>query len=80
MHAFEFETRLHDGILQIPRSYHHWEGKRVKVIVLEEESRLATSESAIGVFQLLASLSDDFMAEGRQQPPMQEREPPSTTP
>lgn len=38
MQAFEFTTELHDGVLSVPNNYKNWEGRRVKVIVLEEPS------------------------------------------
>ncbi len=35
MHAIEFETRLYDGVIELPPSCNHWrDGQPVKVIVL----------------------------------------------
>lgn len=39
MQAIEFETHLEDGVIHLPVSYQHWqEGKKVKVILLVNES------------------------------------------
>ncbi|ASF46279.1 hypothetical protein [Methylovulum psychrotolerans] len=44
MQAIEFETHLHNGLIQLPMAYQNWqEGKSVKVIVLVDE---ATEENA----------------------------------
>jgi len=43
--------------------------RRGDEIVLKEPS-----SSAVGIFHALASMSDDFFAEGREDPPPQERE------
>jgi hypothetical protein len=38
MHAIEFETQAHNGILQIPEQYLAWKNKTVKVILLDTET------------------------------------------
>jgi len=41
MHAIEFETQAHNGIVEIPQQYLDWRNKTVKVILLaidEEQS------------------------------------------
>ncbi|MCP4696889.1 MAG: hypothetical protein GY862_08585 [Gammaproteobacteria bacterium] len=75
MQAFEFETLLHNGTLTVPPIYRHWEGRHVKVIVLEETLQSdARTDNASVIFKILSELSDDFMADGRQQLPIQNRE------
>ncbi|NOQ35295.1 MAG: hypothetical protein GQ569_05295 [Methylococcaceae bacterium] len=38
MQAIEFEAHLKNGMIQLPNLYNHWhEGKKVKVIVLDNE-------------------------------------------
>ena len=44
--------------------------RRGDEVVLRKKQR-----DLAGVFELLSSLSDDFMEDGRQQPPVQDREP-----
>jgi hypothetical protein len=34
MHAIEFETQAHNGIVEIPEQYLAWKNKSVKVILL----------------------------------------------
>ncbi len=65
--------------IPVPISFQH---KRLEVILLlqeDAEAIRASAAPAIGAgceeaFYLLAGLSDDFMAEGREQPPLQERD------
>lgn len=35
MHAIEFETQAHNGIVEIPQQYLAWKNKAVKVILLD---------------------------------------------
>jgi hypothetical protein len=37
MHAIEFETQAHNGIVEIPQQYLAWKNKTVKVILLDIE-------------------------------------------
>jgi len=39
MHAIEFETQAHNGIVQIPEQYLAWKNKRVKVILLDSATK-----------------------------------------
>ena len=39
MHAIEFETQAHNGIVQIPEQYLAWKNKVVKVILLDSETK-----------------------------------------
>ena len=39
MHAIEFETQAHNGIVQIPEQYLAWKNKVVKVILLDSENQ-----------------------------------------
>ncbi|MBK1693455.1 hypothetical protein CKO09_01700 [Chromatium weissei] len=46
MQAIEFETHVHDGVIELPLSYQHWqEGLAVKVIVLVAEHDTLPSKS-----------------------------------
>ncbi len=38
MYAIEFETQIHNGIIQIPEQYSSWKNKMVKVILLDTET------------------------------------------
>ena len=42
MNAIEFNTQIHDGIVEIPSQYTSWQNKKVRVILLESEEPLAT--------------------------------------
>ena len=72
MQAIEFETQAQDGVIKIPDAYRPWFEKNCKVILLTNET--ASPQNLAEAFHLLTSLSDDFMAEGRQQLPLQIRE------
>ncbi|OGS93939.1 MAG: hypothetical protein A3H31_10705 [Gallionellales bacterium RIFCSPLOWO2_02_FULL_57_47] len=41
MQAIEFVSKAHDGVVDLPREYQGWDGKEVRVILLE-----ATSEAS----------------------------------
>ncbi len=41
MQAIEFVSKAHDGVVDLPREYQNWNGKQVRVIMLE-----ATSEAS----------------------------------
>ncbi|MDJ0580918.1 hypothetical protein [Crocosphaera sp.] len=44
MEAIEFETVIHDGIVNLPVEYSsQWEGKKIRVIVLDESDSLSES-------------------------------------
>ncbi|MDP2694737.1 MAG: hypothetical protein Q8O58_07725 [Gallionella sp.] len=38
MQAVEFVTKAHDGVVDLPREFQDWNGKPVRVILLEETS------------------------------------------
>lgn len=44
MQAVEFVTKAHDGVVDLPREFQDWNGKPVRVILLEE----ATGSQSIG--------------------------------
>jgi len=71
MQAVEFKTHAHGGLIKIPETYRAWFEKPFKVILLAEEP--VDTQNLEEAFHLLTSLSDDFMADGRQQPPLQIR-------
>ncbi len=73
MQAIEFESILHNGHLEIPKNYHNWEGRHVKVILLSDEQ--PAEQKVDAVFRLLSELSDDFMEQGRQHKPAQISKP-----
>ena len=76
MQAIEFEAIAHQHVILIPPDARIGEGQHVRVLLLVDDAkptpRLATSSDEI--FNLLTELSDDFMVEGRLQPPLQMRE------
>lgn len=72
MQAIEFESTLLNGQLTLPKHFQNWEGRHVKVILLSDEP--LPEPKADTVFTLLTTLSDDFMAFGREQLPVQARE------
>jgi hypothetical protein len=41
MKTAEFITEAHDGIVELPSDYQSWNGKKVKVILLESEIEAA---------------------------------------
>ncbi len=44
MEAIEFKTVIHDGIVNLPVEYSsQWEGKKIRVIVLDESESLSDS-------------------------------------
>ena len=67
MHAIEFETQAHNGIVQIPEQYLAWKNKAVKVILLDTEKeqsvnaiQFIVSKRPIGQYQGKMKMSDDF--------------------
>ncbi len=42
MQAVEFISKAHDGVVDLPREYQDWNGKPVRVILLEEISGAKT--------------------------------------
>ena len=41
MQAIEFVSKAHDGVVDLPREYQDWNGKQVRVILLEAMSETA---------------------------------------
>lgn len=39
MNAIEFTSQTHDGVIDLPREFADWNGKKVRVILLEEETK-----------------------------------------
>jgi len=76
MQAIEFEAIAHQHAIPIPASARVGEGQHVRVLLLVDDAEPAPTQAAGSdeVFRLLTELSDDFMADGRQQPPLQTRE------
>ena len=35
MQAIEFISNAHDGVVDLPREHRHWNGKKVRVILLD---------------------------------------------
>ncbi len=46
MQAIEFVSKAHDGVVDLPREHQGWNGKEVRVILLEAVSSAASN--AIG--------------------------------
>ncbi|OGT18361.1 MAG: hypothetical protein A3J49_08395 [Gallionellales bacterium RIFCSPHIGHO2_02_FULL_57_16] len=46
MQAVEFISKAHDGIVDLPREFQDWNGKPVRVILLEEPSGAKSSDQA----------------------------------
>lgn len=40
MQAIEFISQAHDGVVDLPNKYQGWNGKKVRVILLETENGL----------------------------------------
>lgn len=62
MQAIEFKTTLHNGIVTIPPEYSaQWEGKTIRVIVLDEANDLAPSvEPQTSVFRAVSLNTQGF--------------------
>lgn len=45
MQAIEFVSKAHDGVVDLPREHQAWNGKDVRVILLEAVSVAAKRES-----------------------------------
>lgn len=64
MHAIEFETQAHNGIVEIPEQYLAWKNKTVKVILLDTEKeqylKPLSGKRPIGQYQGKMKMSDDF--------------------
>ena len=76
MQAIEFEAIAHQHAILIPPGVRVGEGQHVRVLLLVDDAKPAPSHATGSdeVFRLLTELSDDFMEDGRQQPPLQTRE------
>lgn len=46
MNAVEFQTTIHDGVITLPGNQQAWNGKKIRVILLDEASPDATEISA----------------------------------
>jgi hypothetical protein len=46
MNAVEFQTTVHNGVITLPGNQQAWNGKKIKVILLDETSPDATEISA----------------------------------
>jgi hypothetical protein len=45
MNAVEFQTTVHNGVITLPSDQQSWNGKKIKVILLDEASPDATERS-----------------------------------
>jgi hypothetical protein len=52
MHAAEFVSKAHDGVVDLPREFQDWNGKPVRVILLEEtvESQSISQDTVANVW------------------------------
>ena len=48
MNAVEFQTTVHNGVITLPGNQQSWNGKKIKVILLDEASVDAAELSANG--------------------------------
>jgi len=76
MQAIEFKAIPHHHSIPIPAGLAVADGLPLRVLLLIDTLGTASDAPTCGkgseeVFHLLAGLSDDFMADGRQQPPLQ---------
>ena len=46
MQAVEFISKAHDGVVDLPREFQDWNGKPVRVILLEESSGAKSADQA----------------------------------
>ncbi|MDP2824129.1 MAG: hypothetical protein Q8O52_15810 [Sulfuritalea sp.] len=76
MHAIEFEAIPRQHAIQIPEGVRLADGQMVRVLLLVDDAKAvpAQTSGSHDVFRLLTELSDDFMTDGRQQPPLQARD------
>ncbi len=79
MQAIEFETIAHQHVIRIPENIRVADGQHMRVLLLVDTAEApAHTDSGGGehgseeIFRLLTELSDDFMAGGRRQPPLQD--------
>lgn len=49
MQAIEFISKAHDGVVDLPCEHQSWNGKRVRVILLEETSETAKRKPSFEV-------------------------------
>jgi len=47
MQAAEFVSKAHDGVVDLPREFQNWNGKPVRVILLEENAGQTASQDAL---------------------------------
>ncbi|MEQ1593439.1 MAG: hypothetical protein ABL892_13760 [Thiobacillaceae bacterium] len=52
MQAVEFIGKPHDGVVDLPTELRGWNGRRVRVILLDEESAPTTATSSFTTFTL----------------------------
>ncbi len=64
MQAIEFQTTIHNGVIQLPKDFAAWREKPVKVILLaEEDSSVQTKcKRKPGSAQGKVKIMDDFDA------------------
>ena len=58
MNAVEFQTIVHNGIITLPKNQQSWNGKKIKVILLDETDISATESTtetdffnAVGIWE-----------------------------
>lgn len=44
MNTIEFETKIHNGVVEIPTQYRAWQNKTVRVILLDTEESAPVSQ------------------------------------
>ena len=48
MQAIEFVSKAHDGVVDLPSEHQAWNGKQVRVILLDEEAGATEAKQATG--------------------------------
>lgn len=44
MNTIEFETKIHNGVVEIPTEHRAWQNKTVRVILLDTEESMPVSQ------------------------------------
>jgi hypothetical protein len=61
MEAIEFKTILHNGMVTIPSEYSmKWEGKTIRVIVLDESESLSAPKEKKRIFKAVSLNTQGF--------------------
>lgn len=56
MNAVEFQTTVHNGLITLPAHLQSWNGKKIRVILLEETSADVTEIAANAALEFIQEL------------------------